>query len=128
MRNFWTLLLWLSLALCAAGANVPRRIVSLSPNVTELLYGIGAFPQVVGVSDFCTYPSQAAKLPSVGAWANPSLEKLAALAPDLVMVDDGEGVLLQDSFRKLGLRFLIVPTHTVEDVYRAMAKLGQVRT
>jgi iron complex transport system substrate-binding protein len=41
-------------------------------------------------------------------------------------VDDGEGIFVQDSFRKLGLRFLIVPTQTVEDVYRAMTKLGQV--
>ena len=115
----------LSLALCASAAGAPRRIVSLSPNVTELLYGIGAFSQVVGVSDYCTYPPEASKLPSVGGWANPSLEKLAALGPDLVIVDDGEGPFVEDSFRKLGLKFMVAPTRTVEDVYRAMAQLGQ---
>jgi hypothetical protein len=56
----------LFLALSAAAANVPRRIVSLAPNITELLYGVGAFPQVVGVSDYCTYPPEAGKLPTVG--------------------------------------------------------------
>jgi iron complex transport system substrate-binding protein len=123
--RFGFLLVWLSLALPATGANMPRRIVSLSPNITELLYGIGAFPQVVGVSDFCTYPPEASKLASVGGWANPSLEKLAALGPDLVIVDDGEGPLVEDSFHKLGLRLMVAPTRTVEDVYRAMAELGR---
>jgi len=65
-------------------------------------------------------------LPSVGGWANPSLEKLAALGPDLVLVDDGEGPFVEDSFRKLGLRLMLAPTRTVQDVYRAMAELGQV--
>jgi iron complex transport system substrate-binding protein len=118
------LLVLLSLALCTA-AGAPRRIVSLSPNVTELLYGIGAFSQVVGVSDYCTYPPEVSKLPSVGGWSNPSLEKLAALGPDLVIVDDAEGPFVEDSFRKLGLKFMLAPTRTVEDVYRAMAQLGQ---
>jgi iron complex transport system substrate-binding protein len=119
------LLIILSLALCAAAAGAPRRIVSLSPNVSELLYGIGAFSQVVGVSDYCSYPPEASKLPSVGGWANPSLEKLVALAPDLVIVDGGEGPLVEDSLRKLGLKFLVMPTHTVQEVYSAMTQLGQ---
>lgn len=117
---------WLSLALCAAGAGVPHRIVSLSPNVTEMLYGVGAFSQVVGVSDYCTYPPEVTRLPSVGGWATPSLEKLTALGPDLVIVDDAEGPFVEDSFRKLGLKFMLAHTRTVEDVYRAMAELGQV--
>ena len=118
-----------SLGLCfftlIAFAAPPQRIVSLSPNVTELLYGVGAFSQVVGVSDYCSYPPQVKKLPSVGGWYNPSLEKLAAMRPDLVIVDDGEAPFVEDNFHKLGLRLLVVPTHRVEDVYRAMAELGK---
>ena len=51
----------LSFALCAPCANVPQRIVSLSPDLTEVLYGLGAFPRVVGVSDYDTYPPEVAK-------------------------------------------------------------------
>jgi ABC-type Fe3+-hydroxamate transport system substrate-binding protein len=116
-------LLLFSLAICAAAA--PQRIVSLSPNVTELLYGVGAFPQVVGVSDYCTYPPEVKKLPTVGGWHDPSLEKLAVMRPDLVIVDDAQAPFVQDSFRKLGLRLMVLPTHHVEDVYRAMAELGK---
>src|SRR5579885_2614243 len=93
-------------ALCGMAAEGPRRIVSLSPNVTEMLYGIGAFDQVVGISDYCSYPPGVNKIPSVGGWRNPDLEKLSALRPDLVIVDDGQAPFLQDDFQKLGLRTL----------------------
>ncbi len=110
---------------CAAGADLPRRIVSLSPNMTELLFGIGAFGQVAGVSDYCTYPPGVKKLPSVGGWDNPSLEKLAALRPDLVIVDAAQASLVADKFRDLGLRVMVTADRTVEDVYASMAALGR---
>src|SRR5215469_13500972 len=106
-----TRVLLLCIVLCAFAA-APQRIVSLSPNVTELLYGMGAFPQVVGVSDYCSYPPGVKKLPSVGSWDGASLEKLSALHPDLVVVDDAEGAIVEDTYRRLGLRLLILPTHT----------------
>ena len=117
--------LGLLLALCGAATDAPRRIVSLSPNITELLYGIGAFPQVVGISDYCTYPPEVNKLPSVGGWHNPSLEKLAALRPDLVLIDEGQAPFVEDNFKNLGLHVLTMPDHTVDDVYRGMAELGR---
>jgi iron complex transport system substrate-binding protein len=118
-------LIGLLAALPLFGAEAPRRIVSLSPNVTEMLYGIGAFGQVVGVSDFCTYPPAATKLPSVGGWTNPSLEKLAALHPDLVIIDTGETLFVGDNFKKLGLNVMAAADHTIQDVYTTMAALGR---
>ena len=122
----YTFLLALSFTLCATAADLPYRIVSLSPNVTEMLYGIGALDQVVGISDYCTYPSGVNKLPSVGGWHNPDLEKLAALRPDLAIVDDGQAPFVEDNFRKLGLRVMVVADHTVQDVYAAITSLGHV--
>lgn len=108
-----------------ACAQVPHRIVSLSPNITEMLYGIGAFEQVVGVSDYCSYPPAVKNLPSVGGWHNPSLEKLAALHPDLVIVDEGQAPFMEDNFKNLGLRVMTATDLRIEDVYRAMAALGR---
>ncbi len=122
----YTFLLALSFTLCVAAAEVPRRIVSLSPNVTEMLYGVGAFNQVVGISDYCTYPPDVNRLPSVGGWHNPNLEKIAALRPDLVIVDDGQAPFVEENFRKLGLRVMVVADHTVQDVYAAITSLGHV--
>lgn len=113
------------LAICAGAAGPRQRIVSLSPIVTELLYGIGAFRQVVGVTDYCSYPPEVSKLPRVGGWDGASLEKVAALRPDMVVVDDAEGALVEDTYRKLSLRLPIMPLHSVRDVYRAMAQLGK---
>lgn len=62
-----------------------QRIVSLSPNVTETLYALGAGNLLVGRSDYCNYPEQALDLPSIGTLYNPSLEKLLSLEPTLVI-------------------------------------------
>lgn len=66
-------------------AAPPRRIVSLVPAVTEMLFAIGAGPQVVGVSSFERYPPEATKLPRVGALIDPDLERIISLRPDLVV-------------------------------------------
>lgn len=65
-----------------------RRIVSLSPHATELLFAAGAGPQLVGVSRYSDYPAAAARLPQVGDSAQIDLERLAALHPDLVVAWD----------------------------------------
>jgi iron complex transport system substrate-binding protein len=123
MKPVLSIALWAATA--AHGADLPRRIVSVSPNVTEMLYGIGAFSQVVGITDYCTYPPEASKLPSIGGWHNPSLEKLASLQPDLVISDDGQAPFIEKNIEALGLRFLVVPNHTVSDVYKGIADLGR---
>jgi iron complex transport system substrate-binding protein len=123
MKRALVLSVWLALA--AAAFDAPRRIVSLSPNLTEILYGIGAFPQVAGVTDYCTYPPEVKKLPSVGGWDGASLEKLLALRPDLVVVDDAEAPFVGRKVKDLGFPLLVAPNHTVADVYAGMAELGR---
>ncbi len=61
----------------------------------------------------------------MGGWANPSLEKLLALRPDLVILDDAQAPLFQENFRDLGLRTLVARDHNIEEVYGAMATLGR---
>jgi iron complex transport system substrate-binding protein len=115
----------LSAAIGAPAVDVPHRVVSISPNATEMLYGIGAFGQIVGVTDYCTYPPAVKKLPSIGGWHNPSLEKLAALRPDLVIADNGQAPFIEKNVEALGLRLLVIPNHTVRDIYTGIAALGR---
>jgi iron complex transport system substrate-binding protein len=69
-----------------AGAQAPRRIISLIPAVTEMLFAIGAGPRVVAVSSFDTYPADVKQLPRVGALLDPNVERILSLKPDLVVV------------------------------------------
>jgi iron complex transport system substrate-binding protein len=113
------------MVVAAAGAAAPRRVVCLSPNLTEILYGIGAFDLVVGVSDYCTYPAAVTKLPTVGGWATPDLERLIGLHPDLVILDDALAPLIEDKFKDLGLHTLVARDHTIDQSYEAMLVLGR---
>ena len=69
-----------------AGQQPPRRIISLVPALTEILFAIGAGPQVVAVSSFDTYPPEATTRPRVGALLDPDVERVLSLRPDLVAI------------------------------------------
>ena len=120
--SFRPFVAFIAATLCAA---TPHRVVSLSPNLTEIIYGVGAFDEVVGVSQYCTYPPEVAKLPTVGGWQNPDYEKLLALRPDVVFVDEGQAPFVQDKCKALGLHVIIVPDEKLADIYTAITVIGQ---
>src|SRR5262249_15243040 len=89
---------WLATLLALSAAASPRqqpapspgqqvrRIISLVPAVTEMLFAIGAGPRVVAVSSYDTYPPEVKGLPGVGALLDPNVERILSLKPDLVIV------------------------------------------
>jgi iron complex transport system substrate-binding protein len=116
----------LLLAIAARGADSPpRRIISASPDITEILYGVGAFDRVVAVSDYCTYPPAVKTLPRIGKWEDSNLEEIVALRPDLVILTDSQVPFLADHLRELGVRYLTVPTRTLKDVFTSMDLIGK---
>jgi iron complex transport system substrate-binding protein len=88
----------------------PSRIISLAPSLTETLYALGIEDRLVGDTDYCDYPPDAQKKPKVGGVINPSLERIAALHPDLVLLTK-EGNLL-DTVRALDT--LGIPTYATD--------------
>lgn len=80
----------------------PRRIVSLVPALTEMLYAIGAGPQVVAVSSYDAYPPEVAALPRVGALLDPDTERIISLKPDLV-ITYGSQVDLQAQMKRANI-------------------------
>src|SRR3981081_1472504 len=122
-RRFFVLTLLL--VVHAAAADVPQRIVSLSPDLTEILYGVGAFNRVVGVSNYDTYPPEVAKIPHLGQLHSPSLERLTALRPDLVVINDAQGPFLEDTLKQLGLRILKTSNRSVQEVCDAMMAIAR---
>ncbi len=91
---------------CGPAAPPPekaQRIVSLVPAVTEMLFAIGAGPQVVGVSSYDHFPPEVEALPKVGALLDPDTERILSLRPDLVVVY-GSQTEIEARFKKAGIR------------------------
>ena len=85
-----------------------KRIVSLVPALTEMLFAIGAGPQVVGVSSYDDFPAEVKSLPRVGALLDPDMERILTLRPDLVVIygsqTDVQRQLEQTKIRIYGYR------------------------
>lgn len=124
MRIALVFVLTLSFGCSAGAADFPQRIVSLSPDLTEILYGVGAFSRLVGVSNYDTYPPEVAKIPHLGQLHNPSLEKLTAARPDLVIINEAQAPFLEDTLKDLGLRVLKTSNRSIEDVCAAIIAIG----
>jgi iron complex transport system substrate-binding protein len=103
----------------------PQRIVSLSPSVTEILYGIGAWPQVIAVSQFCTYPEDVKNKPRVNGWDKTNLEQVMALKPDFVIGVDAQEPFLRDKLTGLGVRSLFVKSQTLAEIMASMGEIGR---
>jgi iron complex transport system substrate-binding protein len=73
-------------ASAAEPASPPKRIVSLAPSMTEILYALGLGDNIVGVTTFCDYPEEAKKKPKIGGMSNPSMEAVLTLKPDIVVL------------------------------------------
>ena len=86
-----------------SGSGPARRVVSLVPNVTEMLFAVGAGSQVVGVSSYDDFPPETKALPRVGALLDPDTERIFALRPDLVVVY-GSQTELEGQFTRAGIR------------------------
>lgn len=108
-----------------AVVQAPQRIVSISPSVTEILYGVGAWPQVVAVSQFCSYPEDVKNKPRVNGWEKTNLEQLTALKPDLVIGVEAQAPFLQDKLGELGVRSLFLNSNTLSDVYTSIERVGK---
>jgi len=118
------LLLCLLCASAALTSAQPRRIVSTSPSITEMLYALGLGSRVVGVTTFCHYPPEAATKPKIGNYLEPSLEAIVALRPDLV-VAEVSGVRRAERLSSLKLNVIEVDDSTLAGIYESIARIGR---
>lgn len=107
--------------------GVPKRVVSLAPNLTEIVFAIGAGERLVGVTRFDDYPEQVKKLPRVGGFVDPSVEGIMALAPQLVICAPNPGGRDKlDVITRLGVPVLVLPSYTLADIFKVIERLGVV--
>jgi ABC-type Fe3+-hydroxamate transport system substrate-binding protein/adenosylcobinamide amidohydrolase len=104
----------------------PATVVSLVPSLTEILFRIGAGDAVAGVTYHDVFPPQAATKTVVGGFFAPSLEKIAALRPDVIFLDDIHQPVVDAFAGKRHPHLVQLPLDTVDDLYRSIRLLGRI--
>lgn len=107
--------------------HVPRRIVSLMPSTTELLFAIGAGPSIVGATKHCNYPAEALDVPRVGSGTLEGLsrETILALKPDLVLCKWDTHEPLIELFDRVGIQAIQLGPETLEELFGEARLLGR---
>jgi len=104
--------------------GVSARIVSMAPNVTEILFALGVGDRVVGVTRYCDYPPEAKQRQHVGGYYDPSLEVIVALEPDL-LIHLPEQAAAGSRLADLEVERLEVDHRTLDDVIRAIETIAR---
>ncbi len=107
--------------------NSPKRIISLAPSITEILFALDINEEIVGITSFCDYPKAALSKPKIGGFVNPSIEKIVSLKPDLV-IGIGEGNRRETIYRlgNLGLSVYCVNPKGFDGVMRTIQNIGEI--
>ena len=116
--------LFLSLACAALLVAQPQRIVSTTPSITEILYALGLGDRVAGVTRFCRYPPEAQLKPKIGDYVNPNIEAIAALKPDLVVIQTNP-VRLRERLETMHLRVIEVDQQDIAGIYASIRAIGE---
>ena len=104
-----------------------RRVISLIPASTELLFAIGADSAVVGRTSYCDYPPEAKAVPDLGDGIKPNIEALVASRPDLVVLyNSGQNAAVAGRLRELGIAALRINTDALSSVPRVARILGKL--
>ncbi len=105
----------------------PHRVVSTSPAVTEILFALGAENLLVGRTDFCVYPAEAERIPSIGGISDMNIERILFLEPDLVISGSMVSKKITDQLDAMGIPIVcIIEKPKFEALYENIAAIGKL--
>lgn len=108
-------------------ADSAKRIISLSPNITEVLFHIGAGAQIVGADEYSNYPPEAESIVRVNNYAAANYELILSLKPDLVIAwQSGNGDKIINPLRKLGIPVFVVETTQIDQIPNLFRRFGKL--
>ncbi len=104
-----------------------KRIISLAPNITEILFALGLGERVIGVTQHCNYPAEALAKPRVGTYIDLNIEKILSLKPDLVVATaDGNEKGSVERLAAFKIPVLVINPKNLNEVFEAVKTIGQV--
>jgi len=104
----------------------PQRIISLAPANTEILYALGLGDRVVGVTEYCNYPPEAAEKPKVGGFSDVDLEQVVGQEPDLVLATSLHTSEVVPALQERGVPVFVVDPQTVLGVLETIRTIGHI--
>ncbi len=105
----------------------PQRIISLAPNITEILFALGLGSRVVGVTRFCDFPAEALPKEKIGGMVDLNLEKIDALHPDLIVAFRGNPLGLLNKLRQLHFPVFVLDLgNSLDGLFQTIDKIGRV--
>ena len=108
-------------------SSPPQRIISLTPNITEILFALGLGEKVVGVTRFCDFPDEVLNKEKIGGMIDPNLEKIKALNPDLIIGFRGNPLRTLERIRDLHLPLFVLEMGTnIESLFSLIQRVGMV--
>jgi iron complex transport system substrate-binding protein len=103
----------------------PGRVVSLAPNITEIVYALGQAHRLVGATTYSDYPAAAVSLPKVGSYVHLDLERIVSLAPDLCLaIKDGNPIAAVSRLESLGIPVYAVDPRDLDSVMDTISRIG----
>ncbi|MEW6721087.1 MAG: cobalamin-binding protein [Thermodesulfobacteriota bacterium] len=108
-------------------AAPPRRIVSLAPSLTEIVFLLGRGDALAGVTRYCNHPPEAASVPRIGGVTDPDVERIVALSPDLVLcTTDGNPRQKVEALEEMGIPCFAIGPQEISGVIGAIGRLGEL--
>lgn len=129
MKKILLIFVFISFFITNAKAEPFKRIVSLSPSTTEILFALGAGDRVVGVTTFCDWPEEVSTVKKIGGMTNPSIELVVSAKPDIVILtEDGNPPELLKRFNDLGINTYVFKAKRIKilgaEIIRLADKIG----
>lgn len=106
--------------------STPRRIISIAPANTEILFALGLGDNVVGDTTYCNYPPEAQNITKVKGFSNPDIEKIIALEPDVVFAAPIHEAQVIPQLERLGIKVIALVPTTINETYDAIELVGNV--
>ena len=103
------------------------RLISLAPNLTEIVFAVGGGDRLVGNTTYCDYPAQAKTIAKVGDSMQPSLERIIALRPQVVLISTASQLeTFTQQLKDRNIAVFVTDPHDLEGIFRSMEHVGQI--
>jgi iron complex transport system substrate-binding protein len=103
------------------------RVISLAPNLTEIVFAVGAGDRLVGRTSYCDFPAEAKAVTEVGDTLHPSLERIIALKPQVVLISTASQLeVFTQQLQSQNIAVFVTDPHDLEGVFRSIAQIGEM--